>query len=459
MGQYRANDLFGERNLSPGLCRSDLWHDVDIVSLVPATVQEHVYSWRTVNALDDASLDIGGTPSTEAGVFNFLIDDAKSRDEDPYRPYDTGHEFVSWKSSVEQYPTEILAGSYELGHYYRYQGGTIPSSRYEPKPLFPPYESQQDEAYRLGRLAVSKTAPTHPVSTFGTGAGEVLHDGLPEPPDTDWLRERVKFFRGLGKAYLNVEFGWLPFISDLQSTFSAYVNRHKYLFQLERDSGKGVRRAFRFRPEVSTSVLYSGANRLLSPVDIHGNDIFGGVWDTEGEGNRLIRSSGDYQLTSRTEYSAWFKGEFTYFIPSGFSYSDRVARWLAEAQYLSGAELTPELLWQLAPWSWLVDWFFDLGTLFSSLTRFTFDGLVMRYGYMMVQKDTSWTHLGTNIQPEWYGTNEKPPFSTLLTTRIIQKERFKASPYGFGVDPLGFSDFQWSILAALGLSKSPRSLH
>jgi len=39
------------------------------------------------------------------------------------------------------------------------------------------------------------------------------------------------------------------------------------------------------------------------------------------------------------------------------------------------------------------------------------------------------------------------------------KQRSVATPFGFGLDPGAFSPKQWSIIAALGFSKAPRSLN
>jgi len=39
-----------------------------------------------------------------------------------------------------------------------------------------------------------------------------------------------------------------------------------------------------------------------------------------------------------------------------------------------------------------------------------------------------------------------------------KKERIRASPYGFGRTPGSFSDRQWSILTALGMSNGGNKL-
>jgi len=42
--------------------------------------------------------------------------------------------------------------------------------------------------------------------------------------------------------------------------------------------------------------------------------------------------------------------------------------------------------------------------------------------------------------------------------QVTQKERYRASPYGFGTNPENYSPSQWAILAALGLTKGGNKL-
>jgi hypothetical protein len=54
----------------------------------------------------------------------------------------------------------------------------------------------------------------------------------------------------------------------------------------------------------------------------------------------------------------------------------------------------------------------------------------------------------------FYSYPDTVPISSLY--RSERKERWKATPYGFGLNMAGFTDQQWAILAALGMTKSPR---
>lgn len=408
-------------------------------------------SWRTSGG-PDVETNMGDTPTTEADVFKFLIGEAKRRDENPRNVYDTGHEFSTSRDSVVHMPRFSANGIRTTGTTSHWEGPVIPFSYgVTGFPLIPVAPSFT-LASKLGAIAISKTAPTNPASTFGQGFGETIGDGLPGIPGEE-LKRRIGFFRSLGKEYLNIQFGWAPFVSDLRSSIKAVLNHHKLLSQLQRDSGRPVRRTYSFAPIRSSQVLGTAAGSLLAPVEWSSGD-----WDSSPTGRGLVNTSGStYQLISETTTKAWFKGCFIYYLPDGSSFLDQVNRFSAQAEYLLSIQLNPELLWQLAPWSWLVDWFTHLGRYITQATRFSSDGLVLKYGYMMATTSVTYHHQIQNWSPGT-GSGYGKPRSDVLMTQNVRKERFRSTPYGFGVDTSSLSAFQWSILAALGLTKAPHKL-
>jgi hypothetical protein len=144
----------------------------------------------------------------------------------------------------------------------------------------------------------------------------------------------------------------------------------------------------------------------------------------------------------------WFSGAFTYSLPVGYKSHDAVTGYAARASVLFGAELTPSTVWNLAPWSWAVDWFTNVGDVLSNASDALFDGLVMRYGYIMEHsliRDT-YTYGGpTNMQS---ATTPQP-----LTFVTETKLRRKANPFGFGLTWEGLSPRQVAILVALGITR------
>lgn len=151
----------------------------------------------------------------------------------------------------------------------------------------------------------------------------------------------------------------------------------------------------------------------------------------------------------------WFSGAYTYYLQGGSSTLSKMKAHQQKAELLLGLELTPEVLWELAPWSWLTDWVINVGDNFHNVSAFSSDGLVMRYGYIMVEtKVVDQRALNGPLALKGGGSVSVPP----LITGIVRKQRFRATPYGFGMNPGTFTGHQWSILAALGMAKSPGNL-
>jgi hypothetical protein len=149
----------------------------------------------------------------------------------------------------------------------------------------------------------------------------------------------------------------------------------------------------------------------------------------------------------------WFSGAFTYYLQPGNSLIDDLKRREQEINYLFGTRVDPEVLWNLAPWSWLSDWNVNIGTNIANAERLSQDGLVMKYGYLMATTviDHSVVVDGVPFKGHYTG-----PFTTIF--RTTRKQRVKATPFGFSIVPGSFTDRQWSILASLGYTKGPRAL-
>lgn len=421
-----------------------------VVYFPTATRTQSTTSWRTGggNDVPEGSVD---TPSTEAGVFNYLVDDSASRDEDPEKPYDRGHTFSTYKQTVDYIDQIVLLGinpSTFQGTYWNGALVPVPVAGYQG--LLPPVPSSFSDSAKLGAIAINQTAPTRPSSSFGQGLGELGADGFPGIPGEE-LRKRIDYFRSLGKEYLNVQFGWIPFINDLKSTCQAIVDRHQLIAQYQRDSGKNVRRAYHFAPKREVTITDPIDGKLSSL-------LFGTTWENDFRGWSLCETgSAKYQLMTTKETHVYFRGCFTYYLPEGDSFLDRMERNVSLAQRVLSTSLNPELLYQLTPWSWLVDWFTHFGRYISTFSRFATDGLVLRYGYLMAKQSIEYRHILRNVrlgQGGHYG-----PYRTVeLVTSSVRKERFRSTPYGFGIDTSTFTDFQWSILGALGLTKAPKTL-
>lgn len=288
-----------------------------------------------------------------------------------------------------------------------------------------------------GTTAISRVLPTNPAAGLGTMLGE-LREGIPRAVGSTLL---VSGPKGLGKRgsqeYLNIEFGWKPLIRDVVQSAQAVRDSEKILSQFERDSGRHVRRRYHFPKEVTTTVTTT-ATQVASPT--LNAYFYNGA------------ASGTLERTRYETTETWFSGCFTYYLTAGDTARTRLKKAEQQASKLLGLRVTPHLLYQLTPWSWLIDWNSNLGDVVKNISAFSNDGLVMRWGYVMCTKTITDTYRLPSVQLRNGARAIEQTFST------TQKVRYKATPYGFGLDTGTFTGRQWAILAALGIARGPRML-
>lgn len=133
-----------------------------------------------------------------------------------------------------------------------------------------------------------------------------------------------------------------------------------------------------------------------------------------------------------------------------FKVAANIQRLAKYADLVLGTNLSPEVLWNLAPWTWLVDWKLNVTDAMSNYTRFQSDELVLQYGYVMRQTSSYNTY---TLEKPLVFTNGYRRSSLVRSYCVLQKERYKATPFGFGLNPRSFTAEQQAILAALFLSK------
>jgi hypothetical protein len=187
---------------------------------------------------------------------------------------------------------------------------------------------------------------------------------------------------------------------------------------------------------------------------------------TSGVLFQRVSGSGDYSpsVTLDTTATVLRKEDYKF----SARYSSLVRPSLTSNGFVEKAEETlrqlglvddPSILWELTPWSWLVDWCTNIGT--SLVNAHKLSPLSGRhsvdYAYFTTQttevldkqlvrlNKTDWTQYGfTNdsvaIQPKGY-------FATTSRTRS------RATPFGFGTQLGDISSTQFAILVALGLAR------
>lgn len=362
--------------------------------------------------------------------------------------YDTGHTFDTQVATTElSHPYVDTNPGYVIypGDTYktRYQGPLVPKCgipagadmlTFWPRPTV-------DTSY-YSTSALARTAPTNPHAQLSTALMELYRDRLPSLPGAGVFKNFLHpqaAISALGGEFLNVVFGFEPLANDIAQTAYAVTESKRLIDQYLRDSGKLVRRSAQFDPIIKNDKGSFGNLNLVAFAD---QGTFNGCF--------LDQSAKPSTWESQEYTKVYFKGAYTYFVPENKGLLGKLDHYASLAQKLVGIELTPESVWDASPFSWLVDWKVNIGDLLHNVSQFSTDGLVLKYGYLMVEthSDVTVTHPGVTFR----GTRQVtgPIYAKYSSVR---KQRIKATPYGFGLNPSSFTDRQWSILAALGLSK------
>jgi hypothetical protein len=288
-----------------------------------------------------------------------------------------------------------------------------------------------------GTTAISSVIPTKSDVDLAVTAAELVGGGLPKMIGSGLLKSQLKDFRKLGDEYLNLEFGIKPLISDIQGTAKSIVESAERIKQLERDSGRLVRRKFTFPLREET--FRSTQTGTYPPG-----------WSNTYLWNDYRANTLETTTTYRTK--RWFSGAFTYYLNIGERQRSQLYAAADNARLLLGVKLDAEVLWNLAPWSWLADWFGNVGDIATNLSYFSRDGLVMPYGYIMAESSVERTSRFTKLT--W--RDPAAPKTITDVQRFHRKQRRQANPFGFGLTDMVLDTRQTSILAALGITRVPR---
>jgi hypothetical protein len=270
-----------------------------------------------------------------------------------------------------------------------------------------------------GTTAIARTEPTNPAFDLSVFLGELRAEGIPNLPGHT-LRDKTNIARSSGGEYLNLEFGWNPLVRGVRDFAHTVANSDKILNTYSKYSNRVLGRSYEW-PTLTESNAYAS-----TLTEEHGAGFFTG-------GGRVQR-----KLQKK-----WFEVDYVYYLPVGNSTRENIARYGSYARKLLGIDLSPEVLWNLSPWSWAADWFGNVGDVMHNVSALGQDGLVIRNGYIMCH---------TRFEQFDHGRFDGGPSQTHLRVSEV-KLRQPATPFGFGVSYSGLSQKQIAIISALGLSR------
>lgn len=390
------------------------------------TLQE-TYSFRTGRDQEQLDLTSGGE------ILRYFLMHGIPTD------FDTGHDFWTTKSWTTYSHREAFVSSYSGQSWAR---GTL-SAGAPPIPTISPLNVNF-----YGNRAISRVAPTSPNANLAQTTAEIIREKGIALPGTSlflWLESRALFYRSLGKEYLNITFGWKPFLSELYSIVQQMLSITEEIRKYSAISETSVRRRYDFEPISSiesTTTNFSGGYLNMG----NGSNIDSWSELYSNRAGQLIKSVSSLE-------KIYFVGRFMFRINPGKGLLDKLEAFEQIANKLLGTRITPSVLWELTPWSWLIDWFVDVQSAMQVAGLQYSDKFLMQYGYLMRRtvKSESYTITGPS-----FANGPDGPFSS--ETFIVKSERVKGTPFGFGINPESIDPGQWAILAALAISKGPRRL-
>ena len=363
----------------------------------------------------------------------------------PGPPYKSGGPFDKWSLKTDWPSVQAVGDHLSADGAYKAEGGIActnpPSAWLTHSTIANALSSGWGDGTDYGPEAWNKFRPAKPEYSFGQFIAEIR-----EVPRM-LMSSAEYYFKGWKKRggrhsrihspkaaneWLNFQFGWRPFINDLLDMYDAVQNLDKRIDQLIKDNGQWIKRGGTVHKEEDNSVI----------------DDSDGVYFTSGHNTyTLTPPYGHRRVTKTTSQHVWFRSRMRYYIPAIDPKYSPNARVKAGA-IICGLNPSPTLVWELTPWSWLIDWFSNVGDNISNMDAIINQGLVAKYAYIMCHtvervdvSVSAFPQDGGTQNGRWYALMER-------------KQRVKASPFGFGLDSGDLSAIQWLILGAIGLSRS-----
>lgn len=257
----------------------------------------------------------------------------------------------------------------------------------------------------------------------------------------------------LADQFLNEQFGWVPFLSDLRKLYATYHGSEHYMKRVSETNGKPTRRRstlvgipvvvagddgqprISWVPDYQDTIISSGSACIVDPVLPASYFTVSPTW--------TLREIVETKVTATGKFS-FYRPEFD----TGLS--EYNSSWTAIQRQLTmyGARITPSNIYRATPWTWLIDWFINVGDHFDLLTDIAVDSIVCQYLYLSAHKRT--IRRLTQTLPFHNPGNVTLQWEYIIST----KERVGASsPYGFSLSWDTLTPRQMAIIGALGLSR------
>lgn len=258
-----------------------------------------------------------------------------------------------------------------------------------------------------------------------------------------------------GDQFLNYNFGWVPFVKDVNDLLSNIINFTTKIQRLAKENGQWIRRR-------ATLVNHVDGDKTISS-DV-GNKLYPGVlfswWFFYDPAHGSDYRDPYWQIIDRKTTYSTAVGQFRYWLPefagpSNNPYLEKINS-VKRALDLFGARISPSNIYKAIPWTWLIDWVTGVGRSLQALQDETLDHMAAKY--MSMSHHVESTRVFRQVLPF---TPSNGGLRTVEFTQITDvKQRIMAtSPFGLYLDASTLTSHQLAILGALGLAKKSYGRH
>lgn len=244
--------------------------------------------------------------------------------------------------------------------------------------------------------------------------------------------------RRAADQFLAVQFGWRPFVGDMVSLLDSTINLDNNLQRAVDRNGRWQQRRFAEDELRSSTKIWSQTNAGTA------------TWTEPSLSSYAARATLTIYREGMTRI--WYKGSFKYYYPEFERIPPSQLGALVMAQRalrLYGLRVSPTLIYRVTPWTWLVDWFVNVGGNLQVLEDMSTGSVASRYMYLMRESYDRYRYV---LDLE-LNDGQKCSFEAIREVRV--KRRAPAEThFGFSAAPGGLSPMQQAIIAALGLSRT-----
>lgn len=248
---------------------------------------------------------------------------------------------------------------------------------------------------------------------------------------------RIMQPKKLANHFLNHQFGWVPFVSDLRKFNHVIQNSQKMISDISSRNNLWTRKRSTLKTEYSDGIkIRHWQNQIIC----HGFAFSPGYFSSQPfaemfESKTLIITA---------------VGSFKYYRPEFDSgLIDYQSSWNSAMRHLTiaGFRVNPSNLYAATPWTWAIDWISNVGDHVDHLSDIWADSIANKYLYVMQHKKT----VRKIIQTLPFVSGTVP----LTFSRIIESKQRQegSSPYGFSLSLSDLTPRQLAIAGALGISR------